>query len=113
MVGRGLAFADAWCRVERPDGAWFVLLGGLPAAVTATVRDARIAAVLTQVAARFDVDPRTMAQNFLAQQGFGLAETPGAIVARRGRETRITVTFDAAGRLARVDAARRPSWRPW
>jgi hypothetical protein len=77
------------------------------------VRDARIAAVLTQVAARFDVAPRTMAQSFLAQQGFGLAETPGAIVARRGRDTTITVTFDADGHLVRVGAARRPWWRPW
>jgi hypothetical protein len=113
MVGRGLAFADAWCRVERPDGAWYVLAGGLPDRVTAPVRDARIAEVLGQVAARFDVAPRTMAQSFLAQQGFGLTETPGSIVARRGRDATITVTFDAGGRLARVRAARRPWWRPW
>jgi len=119
-VCRGLTGAGAWQLVEGDAGtrATLVLLRGLPARVAARVPDGQIRGVLEAALARFDVVPRQAAMHFMSQQGFGIEETPDGFVARRGRDSRFVLAFDAAGRLARLEdpaqAARlRPWWRPW
>ncbi|MDL5367423.1 hypothetical protein QSH18_17575 [Xanthomonas sp. NCPPB 2654] len=88
-------------------GALFFLLDDVPASVFAPCDDARVLSLLGQLVAQFPLDHRAMTEGFLDDQEYALQRESGQTVATRGG-SRITLAFDALGRLAQVQGSLAP-----
>lgn len=109
MLALLAAALSARCYYRGPyrGGALFFLLEDVPAAAFAPCDDARVLRLLGQLVAQFPLDHRTMAEGFLEDQGYALRREPGQTVAMRDG-SRITLDFDALGRLARLQGSLAP-----
>ena len=116
------ALLDRTCYYRAPyqGGAVFLLLENLPASIRAPVAPERVNTVLMQVVSNFEVDHRSMAENFLRQQGFAVQAEPALLSAARDTDgAEIRLAFDAQQRIAKVEGVIKPRtakkswWKPW
>ena len=86
--------------------ALFFLVLGIPQ--EALQRAPGLAAItLSELIATFELQHRPAAEDFLKSQGFQVAVTPSGLTAQHPDGTKISVEFDAMGRIASIDGVSR------
>lgn len=120
MLCGGLCNGECCYRMPYQGGAAFVLLENTPEPIRAIVGPERVPTVLSQVISTFEVDHRSMASNFLRQQGFVVNDSPAALSASRPSDkAESQISFDERGRISNIDmtinpsAGKKPWWKRW
>jgi hypothetical protein len=103
MLSAGLT-GRCYYRGPYDGGALFFLVEGVPPAVLAPVSLERTVTVMTQVLQMYDLDHRTLVENFLSQQGFAVMRTATTISARHPSGSGLQVGLDQLGRIERIQA---------
>lgn len=99
MVTCGVCNADAYYRGPYDGGALFFTMQQMPLQNQQAASPVELINIMSAVISQFPVNHKIMAQSFLNQQGYSLAESEGKIVASAANGNDITVGFDELGRI--------------
>lgn len=115
MLSVGLVGNCCYYRGPYEGGALFFLVMGLPKAVLDPVRPERAITTISEVICQFEVDHRLMVRSFFEQQRFALQASDETIAGKSDDGTVITVRFDSAGRIGKIESTLRPAQakKPW
>lgn len=108
MVACGICNADAYYRGPYNGGALFFTMQQMPLQKQQGASPTELISIMSSVISQFPVNHKTMAQSFLNQQGYSLAESEGKIVASAENGNDITLVLDELGRISNLETTAVP-----
>ena len=102
LAASGIDGRTAYYRAPYDGGALFLLITNPSVPPLQATPDERVPTIITQMLKMVDVDHRAAVTSLLRQLGFRLENGADSLTARR-RDSSLTVSFDNAGRLAKLD----------